>query len=179
VAEIFNEKQIRTILDDVESTTNLAYFGTMINRAHSVYTPPFFKPYRSFSELGHDLGTTIIEPIKFGGIAASATFAAFISLTCCAGSLLISGAASIFLNTSLRDEAFNTACKAWNFLGSALLTAATSLLLMIISIPHSLASLVTRSSATIVSAFSNLESSSVKVEYDDKVDYQPSLSYGQ
>ncbi|MDI1352564.1 MAG: hypothetical protein PSV35_07320 [bacterium] len=172
MATIFTNEQIHSIIDDNYARSPTEYFANMLNKSIKSYTPIFFKPYEHTMEFGSDLVSVAVEPIRFTGIAAAATFAAVLAVTVCAGSLIVSAGATLSLNTSFSDDALNFAGFALSMAGCALVTAVTSLLYMVLNIPHSLVSLLTRSATTVFDLCLNAEPRAQEPE-----DYQTVLAY--
>lgn len=84
--------------------------------------------------------------------AGFSAFASIVSAVVCIGALLVAAGSALFSASELRDDALYFAGSALYFSGIALLTAAMSALLGIISFPHSVLSVVTRSVATVIDA---------------------------
>ncbi|PWY54985.1 hypothetical protein DGG96_14380 [Legionella qingyii] len=141
---LIGEKEVNFILDGQT-------FEELTRRAINTYRdrPGFFTPYKNRYEFIGELIAPGIYP--FAGIvtAGFSVYAAALAAVICIGALLVAAGSALFRAPKLSDDALQFAGFMLCFAGVALLTAAVGALLAIISFPHSLVSVVTRSAASI------------------------------
>lgn len=113
--------------------------------------PGFFTPYKNVAHFVGGIAAPVIYPVAGGFAAVYSLFVAAGSALVCAGTLLVAGVARLLGCADLCDNSFLVAGCAFKFIGAALLNAAVSALLCIFSIPNSVATLVTRTGATLAS----------------------------
>jgi hypothetical protein len=121
------------------------------SRAYELYKkrPGFFTPYKNGSHVVGGVVAPLIYPVSGVVLAGYSLIFAAIASVVSVGSLLVAGGAYLLENTALYNDAQKMAGWALKFTGVALLTAAISTLLAVLSIPHGMVNLVTRSGATI------------------------------
>ncbi|AWN74606.1 hypothetical protein LEAN103870_14150 [Legionella anisa] len=129
-------------------------FNEITHRAIKTYKkrPGFFTPYKNGYEFVGELIAPGVYPLAGIVTAGFSAFASIVSAVVCIGALLVAAGSALFSASELRDDALYFAGSALYFSGIALLTAAMSALLGIISFPHSVLSVVTRSVATVIDA---------------------------
>ncbi|MGM9451709.1 hypothetical protein ACTAZI_00050 [Legionella bozemanae] len=144
---LIGEKEVNYIFDG-------RTFEEITRRAIQTYKkrPGFFTPYQDGYEFIGELIAPGVYPLA--GIITSgfSAFAVVASGVVCIGALLVAAGSALFSAPELRDDALQFASSALYYSGIVLLTAAISALLAIISFPHSVLSVVTRSGATLVAA---------------------------
>lgn len=126
----------------------------IIKRGVTTYKnrPGFFTPYRNIYEFAGELIAPVFYPLHGTLLAGATAIAAVISGALYIGASLVALGASLFhapefKNNTCKLAGFSLYCTGW-----FLIISAASALLALISIPHSLASLVTRSVSTLVNA---------------------------
>lgn len=149
-----------------------SYIAAVVSRIKKQYKPLFFKSYSNSDEFVDELFAPVLDPLTLLGMASGGAVATLIAITASLGSLLVAGTAALFMNTKVRDAAFDFASLLVTQIGVGLLTAACSLFLAIVSIPYNLISLVTRSATTLIN--STKEQSSV---IGDNLEHEPTYSY--
>jgi hypothetical protein len=159
----FNRDEIDSILSSQADNVG-AYFSSVFTKVRNQYKPLFFTPYRSGCEFASELVAPVIDPLRLAGITAASALAAVIAAAAALGALLVTSIATLCMNTKIRDTVWDFTCNAVVFLASALITAATCLFLSIASIPHGLASLLTRSATTVKTVLSPKEEQGLDVE---------------
>ena len=147
----FSDDELWSILNN-EHSSDSTYFASLYTKARAEYKPKFFKPYPNIKEFAQELVSPAVDPLRLCGIAAGASIGSIIATVACIGGLLLAGSASLFMNTKLRDTALNGVCMALSIVGSGLVTAASCLLLAILSIPYNLGSLLTRTVSSLITA---------------------------
>lgn len=150
----FSNTEIDSLLSSNNNDGLCSYFGGVFSKAHKQYKPLFFTPYHSVSEFAEELVAPIVHPLQLAGIAASSGITALIATAAALGGLLVSGIASLCMLDNISDKAVNFSLHAITMVGVGLMTAASCLFLSLVSIPHGLASLVTR---TVTTAFCKKE----------------------
>lgn len=140
----FTDEEIAHLLD-TGSENDFSYFTTVASRFRKEYKPLFFTPYRSIDEFGLELIAPVETPLRLTAMSVAAAVGAVLAAAASVAALLISSTASLFMQTKLRDSAFNFACNSLIVLGSGLITAASCFLLALVSLPYALFSLASRS----------------------------------
>ncbi|KTC79897.1 hypothetical protein Lche_1917 [Legionella cherrii] len=126
------------------------------NRSVETYRkrPGFFTPYENVCEFGGELIAPGFYPFCGLVLAGFSAFAFMAAAVACIGTYLIAAGADLFGATNLRNNVLELAGFALYFTGVALLTSAVGALLAIISFPHSLVSIATRSMSTLIAVSS-------------------------
>lgn len=123
----------------------------IVSRAVATYNrrPGFFTPYRAVSECVGELLAPVFYPVQ--GVLVSCTSALSIPIVLVGSlvNLLIAFGAKAFGNTNLSTYFFEKSAEFLYGAGKLLLTSVVSALLAALSIPHSIASIITRSGASI------------------------------
>ena len=132
-----------------DGDNNPTYWYNVSNKIRTQYKPLFFTPYRSVAEASSELVAPFLDPLRLIGMSTVSGAAFMLFSAVCLGSALVAGVAALFKNVELRDEALNAACVMTTLMGSALITAASTLILALVSIPFGLLSLCTRSVVTV------------------------------
>ncbi|KTD41001.1 hypothetical protein [Legionella parisiensis] len=142
---LIGEKEVNYIFDG-------RTFKEITHRAIKTYKkrPGFFTQYENGYEFVGELIAPGLYPLAGIVTAGFSAFAAIASAVVCIGALLVAAGCALFSTPMLRDNALQFAGYALYFSGIALATAGISALLAIISFPHSLISIATRSVATLV-----------------------------
>jgi len=140
----FTDDKITSILN-TRTNDDFTYFAQVASRFANEYKPLFFTPYRSCKEFGLELIAPIENPLRLAGISGAAAMFAVLAAAASVAALLIGSTAALFMQTKVKEGAFNFASTALIVLGSALITAATSFVLAIASLPYALFSLASRS----------------------------------
>ena len=144
----FSDDKITEILS--AKTPGFTYFTHVASDAHKEYKPLFFTPYRSFKEFGQELIAPLENPLSLCGMAAGSLLMGGIAAVLSAAALLVSAAAALLQQTKARDVAFEFACNVGIATAAGLITAASALLLAVLSIPYTLLSLLTRAVSTLL-----------------------------
>lgn len=164
---LIGEAEVNYIFDNGDSVEKIAY------RAIETYRrrPGFFTPYRDGYEFAGELIAPALYPMA--GIVTSgySVLAAVATTVACIATLLFATGAALCGATKLRNDALTFAGLGLQFVGIALFTSAVSALLAIISFPHSLASIVTRSAATLLSSGFDNDSEKEMTSATDLVHY--------
>ncbi|MGL5742243.1 MAG: hypothetical protein ACRCXC_06695 [Legionella sp.] len=144
---LIGEEEVNYIFESGDSIEGIA------RRAIKTYRnrPGFFTPYRDGYEFAGELIAPIVYPLAGAVTCVYAAFAAVAAMAACIAGFLVASGAALFCAAELRDDALEFSGLALQFAGIALFTSAVSVLLAIISFPHSVASLVPRSAATLFS----------------------------
>ncbi|MCW8399925.1 hypothetical protein OQJ26_14120 [Legionella sp. PATHC038] len=126
------------------------------NRSVETYRnrPGFFTPYENVCEFGGELIAPGFYPFCGLVLSGFSAFAFMASAVACMGTYLIAAGADLFGATEFRNNVLELAGFALYFTGVALSTSAVGALLAIISFPHSLLSIATRSMSTLIAASS-------------------------
>ncbi|QMT60616.1 hypothetical protein [Legionella sp. PC997] len=146
---LIGEKEINFILEG-ETIEDIAHRAINTYRAR----PGFFTPYKNRYEFLGELIAPGIYPLSGVVTAGFSVYASVLSTVICVGGLLVAAGSALFDAPTLRDDALEFTGFMVQFVGVALFTAAVSALLAILSVPHSLISVVTRSTASIEALFS-------------------------
>jgi hypothetical protein len=141
-----------------------------VSRAIDLYKkrPSFFTPYKKVSHFVGELIAPAIYPVAGTVISACSLIAAIGSALCFSGSLLMVGVSYLCGQQALYDDSLLIAGYALNFFGVCLVASAVAMVFGVLSGPHSLLSLITRPTATIISAATGCHDGN---EEDDYYDY--------
>lgn len=136
------------------------------NRSVETYRkrPGFFTTYENVCEFGGELIAPGFYPFCGLVLAGFSAFAFMASAVACMGIYLIAAGAEIFGAAELRNNVLELAGFVLYFTGVALLTSAVGALLAIISFPHSLLSIATRSISTLIVAASETSGATEAVQ---------------
>ncbi|CAM3154259.1 Uncharacterised protein [Legionella steigerwaltii] len=134
--------------------------------------PGFFTPYKNLYEFGGELIAPGVYPFAGLVLAGFSAFAFFASAAVCLATYLVAAGAFVFNAPELRDDALEFAGSVLYFTGVALLTSAVSALLALISFPHSVLSIVTRSMSTLgaVGTETYFETGQEKIDLEKNTD---------
>ncbi|USQ13100.1 hypothetical protein J2N86_10400 [Legionella lytica] len=121
-------------------------------RALDTYSerPGFFTPYKKVSHAVGEFIAPVVYPFAGGTVAVFSVLSAALAATFGIGCLLVAAGASLYDDPTLANEAFDLVSTTLQFIGNALVTAIVAAALGVLSFPHSIASLITRSVATAV-----------------------------
>ncbi|WP_058535525.1 hypothetical protein [Legionella saoudiensis] len=142
---LYGEREVNYIFsNDVNSMEEAA------SRALETYRtrPGFFTPYKKVTHAIGEFIAPVIYPLAGGTLAVFSVFSAALAATFGIGCLLVAMGASLYDNPTLANEAFDWVSGTLQFIGNALVLAVVAAAVGILSFPHSVASLVTRSLAT-------------------------------
>ncbi len=117
--------------------------------------PGFFTPYRSVVDFGSTLVEPVVAPVGFAVLTGLLGVASALAATVCVSSFVASGIAAALRKEDARDEALTVGVITGIIALAAPLLAALTALAVVLSFLHSSVALVTRSSATVVSAIGN------------------------
>lgn len=143
---LYGEREVNYIFSsDAKSMEEIA------NRALETYSarPGFFTPYKDVSAAVGELIAPVVYPLAGGTVVVFSVLAAALAATFGIGCLLVATGASLFDNPTLANEAFDLVINTLQFIGNALVFAIVAAEIAIISFPHSIVSLITRSVATV------------------------------
>lgn len=168
MARILSTKDIHYILYN-DASSPMEYYGNVASKAKEKYKPLFFKPYKQVDEFVIEQAYSVIEPITAFGIGCYALIAAIGTTTASIFAYAAAGIAYMTMANTCASTMLNIAEGALTLTISALATAMVSLAVLLISIPHSVLSLMTRTGATLSQA---IHPSTVKIN-----DEGPSLGY--
>ncbi|MFJ1268025.1 hypothetical protein ACD661_05610 [Legionella lytica] len=143
---LYGEREINEIFSsDAKSMEDIA------SKALEMYSarPGFFTPYKNASVAIGELISPVVYPLAGGTTAVFSVLAAAIAATFGIGCLLVATGASLFDDPTLANEAFDLVSGTLQFIGNALVLAIVAAAAGILSIPHSITSLITRSVATV------------------------------
>ncbi|CAM2993969.1 Uncharacterised protein [Legionella steigerwaltii] len=145
---------ISEILDFKDEAGDEHYLSGVIERTVSKYKerPGFFTPYQEGKELAGELLAPIWYPLASTIGTALMAFTAVIAACYFVGFLLYGLLSIVMMSVEHRNTALEGIADSLALVGLSLLGTAAGALLTVLSIPHSLISLFTRSAATAVSA---------------------------
>ncbi|KTC89993.1 hypothetical protein OQJ15_03100 [Fluoribacter dumoffii] len=155
--ELIGYNEIREIFDLDNEAEDENYLAGIIQRSRTKYSerPGFFTPYRNVKEFAGELLAPLWYPLESALGTGLIAFTALIS-ACYAVGYLLCGLLSIaMMSTEHLDNALEGFANSISLLGLTLLGTAAGALLTVISIPHSIVSIFTRSTATLISASKN------------------------
>ncbi|WP_148263569.1 hypothetical protein [Legionella drancourtii] len=143
---LYGDREVNYIFSNHNSSVE-----GIASRAYELYKkrPGFFTPYKNGRHIVGGVVAPLIYPVAGVVLAGYSLIVSAIASVVFVGSLLVAGGAYLLENTALYNDAQGIAGCALKFTGVALLTAAISTLLAVLSIPHGMAHLVTRSGASI------------------------------
>lgn len=143
-------------LDDIDYVLNQSddpddlFLSGEPRRFAEVYRkrPGFFQPYQDAKEFAGGVLAPIVYPLGFAALGIMGFIAGVASPLAGAGCRITAMFAEQFGNVTLFHSAFNIASACLYFTGFALMIAAASIVLAVLSFPCSLLTLATRSLAT-------------------------------
>ncbi|KTC79270.1 hypothetical protein [Legionella cherrii] len=144
--------EISDILDLNDEAEDENYLSGIMQRAVSKYRerPGFFTPYQNGNEFAGELVAPIWYPLASTIGAALMAFTALIAACYFVGFLLYGLASIIMMSAEHRNTALEGIANSLTLEGLTLLGTVAGALLTVLSIPHSLLSIVTRSTVTVV-----------------------------
>lgn len=146
--------EISEILDFNDEAGDENYLSGIIERTISKYRerPGFFTPYQKGKEFAGELLAPIWYPVASTIGTAFMAFTAVVAACYFVGFMLLGLLSILMMSTEYRNTALEGVTNSLALVGLTLLGTAAGTLLTVLSIPHSLVSLCTRSAATAVSA---------------------------
>ncbi|KTD41606.1 hypothetical protein [Legionella parisiensis] len=146
--------EISEILDLNDEAQDENYLSGIIERTVSKYRerPGFFAPYQNSQEFTGGLLAPIWYPAATAIGTAFMAFTVLMAACYFVGFTLLGLLSIIMMNAEYRNTALEGVANSLALIGLTLLGTVAGALLAVFSFPHSIASLFTRSAATVVSA---------------------------
>ncbi|MDR3501300.1 MAG: hypothetical protein P4L79_01795 [Legionella sp.] len=142
---LYGKREVNYIFsNDAEDMEEVA------SRALETYSarPGFFTPYKNVTDAVGEVIAPVVYPLAGGTVAVFSVFSAALAATFGIGCLLVAAGASLFDDPTLANEAFDLVSGTLQFIGNLLVMAIVAAAVGVLSFPHSVASLITRSVAT-------------------------------
>ncbi|ARB91575.1 hypothetical protein [Legionella longbeachae] len=139
------------VLDSSNDLPDDFCFSGELRRCIVTYNkrPGFFKPYQNAKEFADGVIAPVVYPLGLAFLGTMGSLVTAIAPSICVGSLLFAVGAAAFGASEVNDNALDVAALSLYITGYALVLTAASFLLAIITIPCSLASLVTHTLSTV------------------------------
>ena len=146
-------EDIAWIFDFDDEFEDKYYTLGIAKRAFELYRSRFnfFTPYNDRRDFFYDVISLVRNPLLFTMGAVVMAFNTLVAACYCVGNLLLILGATIFMSPKYYNSGLEGVADALVHVGRALLGTATAVLLAVLSIPHALASLISRTFKTISS----------------------------
>ena len=145
-------EDIKEILDLDDEERDEDYLSGVKERAIYFYRnrPGFFTPYEGSTEFVGEVLALPLYPTAALGAAAIAAFTAAIAAVYVVGCVLLTLGAVVAMDADYRNLGMQKAYEALTLTGLSLLGTVAATMLAIVSIPHTIGSLFTRSVKSII-----------------------------
>lgn len=143
---LIGEREVNKVFSPTSNS-----LSQIFDNAADVYSkrPRFFTPYRNPAEFVGECIAPVVYPLAGGVVSIVSLVVAPIAFGVSIVGTLVAAVASLLGNDKFSKEANEFADNAWDFSGIALATSVIAAALAVASFFHSLASIITRTIATI------------------------------